>query len=204
MGMPFSGGGPDLGMPFSGGGPEMSMPFNGGHMSRTSSGNALSSQDSPAYVMQTASGLVAADFGAVGRPLRAVRSAGARLNHLGGEPGGVFSDLGFSHGMAGYTPREETDTLARGDYQAAGNEPSGAASACSSADGLTGSLGSSLGWGTAPLPGRSGLEVDQKGHVWQVKNTFLTYSPQVKPIRSVRTAEGALCTLGVLSDDEEA
>jgi len=38
--------------------------------------------------------------------------------------------------------------------------------------------------------------VDQKDDMWQVKNTFLTYTPQVRPIRTVRTAEGALCTLG--------
>mmetsp|Transcript_64182 Transcript_64182/g.115440 ORF Transcript_64182/g.115440 Transcript_64182/m.115440 type:complete len:635 (-) Transcript_64182:144-2048(-) len=38
--------------------------------------------------------------------------------------------------------------------------------------------------------------------VWQVKNTFLNYTPQAKPIRSVRTAEGALYSLGSLLDDE--
>ena len=36
----------------------------------------------------------------------------------------------------------------------------------------------------------------------QVKNTFLTLSPRAKPIRSVRTADGALCDLGSLLDDE--
>jgi hypothetical protein len=44
-----------------------------------------------------------------------------------------------------------------------------------------------------------GFETDdlQKDDLWQVKNTFLTFTPQVKPIRSVRTAEGALCSLDV-------
>lgn len=32
--------------------------------------------------------------------------------------------------------------------------------------------------------------------VWHVKNTFLTLDEQAKPLRSVRTAEGALCFLG--------
>jgi len=45
------------------------------------------------------------------------------------------------------------------------------------------------------------LLVEQKDDTWQVKNTFLTFSPQVRPIRAVRTAEGALCTLGDDCDD---
>lgn len=47
--------------------------------------------------------------------------------------------------------------------------------------------------------GFESFEVFQKNE-WQVKNTFLTFSPETKPIRSVRTAEGALC---VLADEEE-
>jgi len=40
--------------------------------------------------------------------------------------------------------------------------------------------------------------------VWQVKNTFLAFSPEnssQRPIRSVRTADGALCSLGSLGED---
>lgn len=40
------------------------------------------------------------------------------------------------------------------------------------------------------------LHVDQEEDMWQVKNTFLSFTPQLKPMRSVRTAEGALCSLG--------
>lgn len=45
-------------------------------------------------------------------------------------------------------------------------------------------------------PSHDGFVVDQEDDGWQVKNTFLTFSPQVKPIRAVRTADGALCDLG--------
>lgn len=42
---------------------------------------------------------------------------------------------------------------------------------------------------------KEGAPFEQKHDIWQVKNTFLTFTPNVKPIRSVRTAEGALCSL---------
>lgn len=87
---------------------------------------------------------------------------------------------------------------------------SGATSAASSSQML-----SSLGGTTASGPegawdsplfhvqtGRPGFNVEQQEDVWQVKNTFLTLGSQMKPIRSVRTAEAALCSLGSLLDDE--
>jgi len=40
------------------------------------------------------------------------------------------------------------------------------------------------------------FQVDQSDDRWQVKNTFLTLMPQSRPIRAVRTADGALCSLG--------
>lgn len=39
-------------------------------------------------------------------------------------------------------------------------------------------------------------QVDQSDNRWQVKNTFLTLMPQSRPIRAVRTADAALCSLG--------
>jgi hypothetical protein len=135
---------------------------------------------------------------------------------------GNLGELGVGL-AAGFTPREEVlggqaESFVRadprqpkpqlhGDYMVGANEPSGTPSVCSSQDGPGGSRGSSsIGWGASSLS-RSGPDVDLKEDVWQVKNTFLTFTPQVKPIRSVRTAEGALCNLGgfgVLSDGEES
>jgi TolA-binding protein len=87
---------------------------------------------------------------------------------------------------------------------------SGATSAASSSQML-----SSLGGNSASSPegtwdsplfhsqkGNAGFSVEQQEDVWQVKNTFLTLGSQMKPIRSVRTAEAALCSLGSLLDDE--
>eukprot|EP00440_Ansanella_granifera_P071520 gb/GFBE01077618.1/.p1 GENE.gb/GFBE01077618.1/~~gb/GFBE01077618.1/.p1 ORF type:complete len:622 (+),score=131.18 gb/GFBE01077618.1/:1-1866(+) len=85
---------------------------------------------------------------------------------------------------------------------------SGATSVGSSQVGLAshssngGLSGANDGSWDSPLFQQGNFSMDQKEDVWQVKNTFLTLTPQVKPIRSVRTAEGALCTLGSLLDDE--
>jgi len=85
---------------------------------------------------------------------------------------------------------------------------SGATSAGSSQVGLS-SHGSNGGLSSANdgsweahLFNQGGFNMDQREDFLQVKNTFLTFSPQMKPIRSVRTAEGALCALGSLLDDE--
>lgn len=43
---------------------------------------------------------------------------------------------------------------------------------------------------------------DKSQGMWQVKNTFLSFTPPSKPMRSVRTAEGALCTLAENADED--
>jgi len=82
---------------------------------------------------------------------------------------------------------------------------SGATSAGSSQVGMSShnSNGAVDGTWEAQLFQHSGWNMDQREDFLQVKNTFLTFSPpQVKPIRSVRTAEGSLSALGSLLDDE--
>lgn len=56
--------------------------------------------------------------------------------------------------------------------------------------------------GTWEMPTIS-VAQEQKDDVWQVKNTFLTFSPKMKPIRLVRTAEGALSAMGGLDEEDQ-
>lgn len=155
-------------------------------------------KDSPAYVTQMLSGFdVKGDRDTLGGPLRQVRSMNA-FDSVGAEPlGGPLRQVRSAGGFLDEfgEPRDLGEPAATEVATTLSSYP-GSAAAASSA-----SLSLDYGWDSALS---ESLEVDQKDDMWQVKNTFLTFSPQVKPIRSVRTAEGALCSLGGLGDDDEA
>jgi len=139
--------------------------------------------DSPAYVTRMASGFVAetgvpdicrSPFGA---PLRSARRAESdRPEDLGVDLCAQFEQMLASEAAA--------ERQAAEDVLSSCMPPMPPASCMSDA------------WGPQLQDG-GGFEVDQQDDMWQVKNTFLALRPQVKPIRSVRTAEGALCSLGV-------
>mmetsp|Transcript_74884 Transcript_74884/g.219373 ORF Transcript_74884/g.219373 Transcript_74884/m.219373 type:complete len:608 (-) Transcript_74884:299-2122(-) len=127
-------------------------------------------------------------------------------DRTGGEYGsGDIEGMGQAPPRTGMGPRyfDEADAggIAMdnvGDLPGGGN---GMRSDCTPQSGFGRCEGAGAGeWGEAMLNGS--FTINQKDDVWQVKNTFLTFTPQTKPIRSVRTAEGALCTLGALGDDE--
>lgn len=169
------------------------------------------------------------ELGPIRAPIRPIRSAAGRLDLLGGDDSedelgdvrtvdiqGPYS-LSSSAGLVSFCPPvfgnasaprgsvdEQTRSLGKDLGATSGDRAtsSGATSAGSSQMGLSshasnGGLGSTND-GAWELPWTNTASED----VWQVKNTFLTLSPQVKPIRSVRTAEGALCALSSLLDDE--
>mmetsp|Transcript_19121 Transcript_19121/g.45020 ORF Transcript_19121/g.45020 Transcript_19121/m.45020 type:complete len:521 (-) Transcript_19121:241-1803(-) len=164
--------------------------------------NSEDFNDSPAYVREIVSDFVAdmnapvvvkntfLEFGPIGGPLRPVRSAAGRLDILGSEGpeegGSVAGDCGSE-----VVPRTNMTKCYFSEAAApgSGNMPSD----CMAQAGYNGCEGSHVEGRHSGLEGT--FTVDQKDDVWQVKNTFLTWSPQTKPIRSVKTAEGALCTL---------
>lgn len=146
-------------------------------------GGLDSFRDSPAYVRTASDFVVESSFLNVGVagafPLSPVRSAPSCLNELGQMPvaeAGVAATSEMGYGYAEWLAAEEA-------------LPNGLCVNWNSA------LLNERNWDTSFLKGES-FEVDQKDDTWQVKNTFLTFAPQAKPIRSVRTADGALCFLG--------
>jgi len=182
--------------------------------------------NNPAYVTQTASAFhvknTFLELGTIGGPLRSIRSAAARLDRLADGPVSEAEEL---LGLAGSASSLEAAGLGGGlgppihgllseadsaTTAASGGGMGAVGKGAGAGDGSGADLGGAEASGAGPdgWDGSSSLfkdnfAVSQKEDVWQVKNTFLTFSPQSKPIRSVRTAEGALCTLGAL-DDEEA
>lgn len=168
-------------VPMPGGTLPMTETYNGHHanafgatpMPLVASG-ADGFKDSPAYVTQTS----------VQPQLRYFNDAdaggGVSSSSLAGDYGLGTNEQNGSNG----TP--PTVCLPQPSFTADGGREST----------TTASLNDSLTTGWDPSSFTGSFTVDQKNDVWQVKNTFLTISPQVKPIRSVRTAEGALCTLG--------
>lgn len=161
-------------------------------------------QDGPAYVTSTSSDFVVKntflDVGPMGaplRPIRSIRSAAGRLDMLSGEDarhselageGVPLAQLREAMRDARQQHVDDADVAGGGHERASvkGSSSSGPA-------GLGGGMSQEVH--DQLLKGGSFM-VDQKDDMWQVKNTFLTYTPQVRPIRTVRTAEGALCTLG--------
>eukprot|EP00933_Yihiella_yeosuensis_P002157 TRINITY_DN10357_c5_g1_i1.p1 TRINITY_DN10357_c5_g1~~TRINITY_DN10357_c5_g1_i1.p1 ORF type:complete len:649 (-),score=174.45 TRINITY_DN10357_c5_g1_i1:322-2268(-) len=169
------------------------------------------------------------DLGPIRAPLRPIRSAAGRLDLLGAQddsgdeqfdsrgPYGLSSSAGLVSCKESIFSRSSGLNVAEEDARAdareggcghvqGGNRAASVsnASVASTQVGLS-SLGNTSGtslnegfWDTPP-PVRGDRVNDD---MWQVKNTFITLSPQMKPIRSVRTAEGALCSLGSLLDDE--
>jgi len=145
-------------------------------------GGLDSFRDSPAYVRTASDFVVENSFlnvgGAGAFPLSPVCSASSCLNELGQMPvaeAGVAAAGEMGYGYAEWLAAEEA-------------LPNGLCVDWNSA------LLNGRSWDASFLKGGS-FEVDQKDDTWQVKNTFLTFAPQAKPIRSVRTADGALCSL---------
>lgn len=185
--------------------------------------------DGPAYVTQTASDFVVRntflELGPIGGPLRPIRSAAARLDELAG---GDAAEDHSAEVVAGHMRcRSADDPTFRGGARAPGGAaapgapiaakapgkgealataPGGAAEApgkgAQPSQAVFGDVGADASWGASLYKEPGGFVVDQADQKWQVKNTFLTFSPQAKPMRSVRTAEGALCTLGALDSEE--
>lgn len=185
-----------------------------------SSNSSSGFKDIPAYVTQTSIGFgsknTLSKLGSSGGPLRPIHSAAGRLNLLGG----VDSDEEFGQLTGPRRPAsacafslEQTPRTSLGGGAVVHVESSGCGSSSAStdirasssskgSDGAPTPGGFDRSWGSSLFSGRSAFSLNNMDDVWQVKNTFLTFSsPPMKPIRSVRTAEGALCSLG--GDDED-
>jgi len=119
------------------------------------------------------------------------RAAGGETAAGAPNVGGAVSEEEGRAASAAGAPATKADLM---------TQPVGAAaSLAASAD----AAGRPQAWDALFYKDTGGLLIDQEDQTWQVKNTFLTFSPQAKPIRSVRTAEGALCTLGSVDADEQ-
>lgn len=152
----------------------------------------LSSAQGP-YGLSASAGLVSFGETAFGRSAAAVAAAAAA-----------------GHGV-GLGTQIRNARLMGADIGSGGRVASSGATSAASSSQMLSSLGgtsasSPEGAWESPLfhaqKGIPGFNVEQQEDVWQVKNTFLTLGSQMKPIRSVRTAEAALCSLGSLLDDE--
>lgn len=178
----------------------------------------VAATDSPAYVTEAASLFVVRNtflelgatssaavggLDAAGAPLRPIRSAAGRLDYMGAAGSSSLAEDG---GHADIPAASSSSSAPPGGVGAPD-----AAQAASILDASAGppawhhAVGMQQGTASAqaddapdaaasPMPSMFALDQDENG--WQVKNTFLTLSPQVKPIRAVRTADCALCTLG--------
>jgi hypothetical protein len=192
------------------------------HTSAKAKAMARTDESAPAYVTQTASEFLVKntflDFGPnFGAPLRPVRSAAGRLDQLADQdnsPVGMsatsgaslqsdhmnaFSQFGSQSGDVQIL--QDYYDLYRGLVDDADAASGGVADtlvrALAEQRQLTENTGDIQSGFNAWEPAEGCLVVDQKDEeTWEVKNTFLTFSPQMKPIRSIRTADGALCSLG--------
>ncbi|CAK8994037.1 unnamed protein product [Durusdinium trenchii] len=175
----------------------------------TSMGAALSSMGS-AVVNKT---FLENELGPIGK-MRPIRSAAGRLDRLAGSGGsdsedeeldkeglydlsqaaGLVSHPHFAPPLAAFEQLKDSQRAGSAGATSAGSTqacPSQASTSLNAANGL---------WDSQLYPAAG--YPDAREDIWQVKNTFLTLSPRAKPIRSVRTADGALCELGSLLDDE--
>eukprot|EP00448_Togula_jolla_P012023 CAMPEP_0170617106 /NCGR_PEP_ID=MMETSP0224-20130122/26230_1 /TAXON_ID=285029 /ORGANISM="Togula jolla, Strain CCCM 725" /LENGTH=503 /DNA_ID=CAMNT_0010942955 /DNA_START=139 /DNA_END=1650 /DNA_ORIENTATION=+ len=169
------------------------------------------------------------ELGGAGRPLRPIRSAAGRLDQLDGHcesrdlvgvgRASSFGDFERMEGLSRHFQRHADDTdvaggvgdLSQGDFAVGAGQdrmslgPVGSVAAGGVGKGnmqatFMATQGAVRPYGVVEEPPvtewpHAGREDD----MWQVKNTFLSFSPQTKPMRTVRTAEGALC---VLADDD--
>ena len=175
----------------------------------------------PAYVMGTSMGAVNKTFlenelGPIGN-MRPIRSAAGRLDRLAAPSDsddeeahqlGLDSslyDLSQAAGLVSqshFAPPHLEVQLKEHENRAgsAGATSAGSTQACPSHASTC--LNPANGLWDSQLYAQTYSPSMEREDVWQVKNTFLTLSPRAKPIRSVRTADGALCDLGSVLDDE--
>eukprot|EP00931_Biecheleriopsis_adriatica_P054636 TRINITY_DN3216_c0_g1_i1.p1 TRINITY_DN3216_c0_g1~~TRINITY_DN3216_c0_g1_i1.p1 ORF type:complete len:659 (+),score=145.82 TRINITY_DN3216_c0_g1_i1:51-2027(+) len=171
------------------------------------------------------------ELGPIGAPIRPIRSAAGRLDLLGGDDSGdELRDLEASDKQGPYGLSSTAGLVSFGPpgfsgvpRPAMGSNPMSSslgsqllrknlAGDCAASSGATSTGSSQVGLSTHSSTGLASdgkwelfnqdYSMHQKEDVWQVKNTFLTLTPEVKkPIRSIRTADGALCALSGLLDD---
>lgn len=167
----------------------------------------------PAYVNSSMVNktFLESELGPIGK-MRPIRSAAGRLDRLAAsesdeeEAQGLDSslyDLSQAAGLVSHlaAPHLEVQLKERENRAgSAGATSAGSTQACPSHASTC--LNAANGLWDSQLYAQSYSPSLEREDVWQVKNTFLTLSPRAKPIRSVRTADGALCELGSLLDDE--
>lgn len=167
----------------------------------------------PAYVNSSMVNktFLESELGPIGK-MRPIRSAAGRLDRLAAsesdeEEAQVLDsslyDLSQAAGLVSHlaAPHLEVQLKERENRAgSAGATSAGSTQACPSHASTC--LNAANGLWDSQLYAQSYSPSLEREDVWQVKNTFLTLSPRAKPIRSVRTADGALCELGSLLDDE--